>query len=184
MLRPNELANALRHCPTGFDRRAHHRVAARGRPEAGERAIKVPRTAIRRILLAAGLATASPASCARSSSTCFSSSSLGERVAVERCRVPARVAQQPLGRIPACSRIRSTYNRRDETRYNSFSYASLYLPPSPLLRLRVPTALVGGRLIDGFGGPPLANSVILIDNERITAIGQVGTPRPFRKMPR
>ncbi|MEO7167550.1 MAG: amidohydrolase family protein [Spartobacteria bacterium] len=38
-----------------------------------------------------------------------------------------------------------------------------------------PTALVGGRLIDGFGGPPLANSVILIDNERITAIGQVGT---------
>ena len=38
-----------------------------------------------------------------------------------------------------------------------------------------PTALVGGRLIDGFGGPPLANSVILIENERITAIGQVGT---------
>ena len=38
-----------------------------------------------------------------------------------------------------------------------------------------PTALVGGRLIDGFGGPPLANSVILIDNERITAIGQIGT---------
>ena len=30
-------------------------------------------------------------------------------------------------------------------------------------------------MIDGFGGPPLANSVILIDNERITAIGQVGT---------
>jgi imidazolonepropionase-like amidohydrolase len=37
------------------------------------------------------------------------------------------------------------------------------------------TALVGGRLIDGFGGPPLANSIILIDGERITAIGQVGT---------
>ncbi len=36
------------------------------------------------------------------------------------------------------------------------------------------TALVGGRLIDGFGGPPLANSVILVENERITAIGQVG----------
>src|SRR5262249_11186331 len=33
----------------------------------------------------------------------------------------------------------------------------------------------GGRLIDGFGGPPLANSVILIDGERISAIGQVGT---------
>jgi hypothetical protein len=37
------------------------------------------------------------------------------------------------------------------------------------------TALVGGRLIDGFGGPPLANSVILIDGERIKTIGQVGT---------
>src|ERR1700736_4544382 len=32
-------------------------------------------------------------------------------------------------------------------------------------------ALVGGRLIDGFGGPPLANSVILIEGERIVAVG-------------
>ena len=47
---------------------------------------------------------------------------------------------------------------------------ALALPPSAGL-----TALVGGRLIDGFGGPPLANSVILIDGERIKAIGQVGT---------
>jgi imidazolonepropionase-like amidohydrolase len=37
-----------------------------------------------------------------------------------------------------------------------------------------PLALVGGRLIDGFGGHPLANSVIIIDNERIKAIGTVG----------
>ncbi|WP_439547210.1 amidohydrolase family protein [Sandarakinorhabdus sp.] len=37
------------------------------------------------------------------------------------------------------------------------------------------TALVGGRLIDGQGGPPLANSVILVDGERITAIGTVAT---------
>ncbi|MEP7072243.1 MAG: amidohydrolase family protein [Verrucomicrobiota bacterium] len=37
-----------------------------------------------------------------------------------------------------------------------------------------PIALVGGRLIDGFGGHPLANSIILIENERVTAIGQVG----------
>ena len=36
-------------------------------------------------------------------------------------------------------------------------------------------ALVGGTLLDGSGGPPLANSVILIDDERITAVGQVGT---------
>jgi N-acetylglucosamine-6-phosphate deacetylase len=37
-----------------------------------------------------------------------------------------------------------------------------------------PLALVGGRLIVGFGGHPLANSVIIIENERITAIGTVG----------
>ena len=37
-----------------------------------------------------------------------------------------------------------------------------------------PLALVGGRLIDGFGGPPLANSVIVIEGERIVAIGTVG----------
>lgn len=36
-------------------------------------------------------------------------------------------------------------------------------------------ALVGGTLIDGHGGPPLANSVVLIDGQRITAIGQVGS---------
>jgi imidazolonepropionase-like amidohydrolase len=36
-------------------------------------------------------------------------------------------------------------------------------------------ALVGGRLVDGAGGAPLADSVILIDGDRISAIGQVGT---------
>jgi len=36
-------------------------------------------------------------------------------------------------------------------------------------------ALVGGTLIDGFGGLPLRNSVILIAGERIQAVGQVGT---------
>jgi len=35
-------------------------------------------------------------------------------------------------------------------------------------------ALVGGRLIDGYGGRPLENSVVLIDGERITAVGRVG----------
>jgi imidazolonepropionase-like amidohydrolase len=35
-------------------------------------------------------------------------------------------------------------------------------------------AMVGGTLIDGNGGPPLSNSVILIEGERITAVGQVG----------
>lgn len=36
-------------------------------------------------------------------------------------------------------------------------------------------ALVGGRLIDGFGHAPIADSVILIDGERITKIGTVAT---------
>jgi imidazolonepropionase-like amidohydrolase len=36
-------------------------------------------------------------------------------------------------------------------------------------------ALVGGTLIDGFGGMPIQNSVILVVNERITAVGQVGS---------
>ena len=37
------------------------------------------------------------------------------------------------------------------------------------------TALVGGTLIDGFGGPPLQNSVVLIEGERIQAVGRVGS---------
>jgi imidazolonepropionase-like amidohydrolase len=37
------------------------------------------------------------------------------------------------------------------------------------------TALVGGTLVDGFGGRPIRNSVILIDGERIAAVGQAGT---------
>jgi imidazolonepropionase-like amidohydrolase len=36
-------------------------------------------------------------------------------------------------------------------------------------------ALVGGTLIDGFGGPPLRNSVIIIENERIKEIGQISS---------
>ncbi len=36
-------------------------------------------------------------------------------------------------------------------------------------------ALVGGTLIDGFGGEPIENSVIIIEGERIKAIGQVGS---------
>ena len=36
-------------------------------------------------------------------------------------------------------------------------------------------ALVGGTLIDGYGGTPLRNSVILIEGERIRAVGQVGS---------
>jgi len=36
-------------------------------------------------------------------------------------------------------------------------------------------ALVGGTLIDGYGSKPIRNSVIIIEGERIKAVGQVGT---------
>ncbi len=42
-------------------------------------------------------------------------------------------------------------------------------------RSAVTLALVGGTLIDGNGGAPLRNSVILVSGERITAVGQVGS---------
>ena len=35
-------------------------------------------------------------------------------------------------------------------------------------------ALVGGTLIDGYGGPPIQNSVVLIDGDKISAVGQMG----------
>jgi len=35
-------------------------------------------------------------------------------------------------------------------------------------------AIVGGQLVDGFGGIPLQNSVILVRGNRIVAVGQVG----------
>lgn len=35
-------------------------------------------------------------------------------------------------------------------------------------------ALVGGTLIDGFGGKPLPNSVIIVEGERVKSVGQVG----------
>ena len=37
------------------------------------------------------------------------------------------------------------------------------------------TALVGGTLVDGYGSRPIRNSVIVIEGERIKAVGQVGT---------
>ncbi len=35
-------------------------------------------------------------------------------------------------------------------------------------------ALVGGRLIDGYGGAPIENSVVLIEGDRIQTVGRVG----------
>ena len=45
----------------------------------------------------------------------------------------------------------------------------------PRVQPRVTKALVGGTLVDGFAGPPIQNSVVLIDGERIAAVGQVGS---------
>ncbi|HET7040253.1 MAG TPA: amidohydrolase family protein, partial [Gemmatimonadales bacterium] len=45
----------------------------------------------------------------------------------------------------------------------------------PALGAQEVTALAGGTLIDGYGGPPLRNSLILIRGERIEAVGQVGS---------
>jgi hypothetical protein len=44
----------------------------------------------------------------------------------------------------------------------------------PHAQTRAVKALVGGTLIDGFAGPAIRNSVILIDGERVSAVGQVG----------
>ena len=35
-------------------------------------------------------------------------------------------------------------------------------------------ALVGGRILDGYGGPPIDDGVIVVENERITSIGRLG----------
>lgn len=36
-------------------------------------------------------------------------------------------------------------------------------------------ALVGGTLVDGYGGPPIRNSVIVVEGDRITAVGRQGS---------
>lgn len=52
---------------------------------------------------------------------------------------------------------------------------TLWVAPFAGTQIAPTKALVGGTLIDGFGGPPLRNSVILVQGERITAVGQLGT---------
>jgi len=51
----------------------------------------------------------------------------------------------------------------------------LFLPASLPAQSRKLTALVGGTLIDGYGSRPIQNSVIILEGERIKAIGQVGS---------
>ncbi len=40
--------------------------------------------------------------------------------------------------------------------------------------LKSAIAIVGGFLIDGFGGPPIPDAVVLIEGDRIAAVGRVG----------
>lgn len=56
-----------------------------------------------------------------------------------------------------------------------FSFLILFVFISLSSNAQQLKALVGGTLIDGFGGTPIRNSVIIIENERIKAIGQVGS---------
>jgi imidazolonepropionase-like amidohydrolase len=51
-----------------------------------------------------------------------------------------------------------------------FLTAALLAPPAA----GQTTALVGGTLIDGFGGPPIRNSVLVIEGERILRVGRMG----------
>lgn len=59
------------------------------------------------------------------------------------------------------------------TRTSLLSLLCFFLLSLPIVQAQV-KALVGGTLIDGFGGNPLHNSVIIIEGDRIKAVGQVG----------
>jgi imidazolonepropionase-like amidohydrolase len=50
------------------------------------------------------------------------------------------------------------------------AFALLFLA-LPLPAQNVTLAVTGGRILDGYGGPPIENGVILIAGERITAVG-------------
>ena len=51
----------------------------------------------------------------------------------------------------------------------------IFSPLSSRAQTRNVKALVGGTLIDGYGSTPIRNSVVIIEGERIKAVGQVGT---------
>jgi imidazolonepropionase-like amidohydrolase len=58
--------------------------------------------------------------------------------------------------------------------YQPGSRLGAAVPAQPGGRAAI-TALVGGTLIDGYGGRPIRNSVIVVEGERIRAVGQLGT---------
>jgi imidazolonepropionase-like amidohydrolase len=66
------------------------------------------------------------------------------------------------------------------TRRQGFAIAvacavALVVPGVAQTPVKKVTALVGGTLIDGYGGRPLPNSVVVVEGERISAVGTVAT---------
>ena len=57
------------------------------------------------------------------------------------------------------------------------AFATAHLSSSPSQRRSTMKALVGGTLVDGFGGKPIRNSVVLIEGERIAAVGRSACSR-------
>ncbi|MEP5613541.1 MAG: amidohydrolase family protein [Cyclobacteriaceae bacterium] len=54
------------------------------------------------------------------------------------------------------------------------TFSIIFTCASVLISAQV-KALVGGTLIDGFGSDPIKNSIVIIDGERIAAVGQIGS---------
>lgn len=64
----------------------------------------------------------------------------------------------------------------NNTPMKNFTFLFLLIACCGLLRAQGDLkALVGGTLIDGYGSAPIHNSVILVEGERIKAVGTVGT---------
>ena len=56
--------------------------------------------------------------------------------------------------------------------------------PTALAAQDATLAIVGGRLIDGYGGPPIHDSVVLVSGNRISAVGTQHDIEVLAKLPR
>jgi imidazolonepropionase-like amidohydrolase len=87
-------------------------------------------------------------------------------------------ASQALEATPACLPMHckrflaeNKYHRSMIKYFVCLASSALVLFGAALAQSATTTALVGGRLIDGFGGTPLDHSVVLIEGDRIKAVG-------------
>ena len=69
------------------------------------------------------------------------------------------------------SRGRRIGNRKACVPYLFLVLAAAVLVPVAEVAAAEPTAFVGGTVIDGNGGPPLSNGTVLVDGDRIAAVG-------------